>query len=103
MFNYCEKLKSIKGINKFNTSEVTTMKAMFQFCNELEELNLSNFDTSKVKDIESMFPDNNKIKLIFKEDNLQFQYNEYNNDNVNDRNILKENFVEKNDKDEASL
>ena len=32
MFNHCEKLKEIKGINKFNTNKVTNMKAMFQAC-----------------------------------------------------------------------
>ena len=41
------KLKEIKGINNFNTSQVTNMKSMFNQCNELEYLDLSNFDTSK--------------------------------------------------------
>ena len=31
------------------------MKAMFQNCQDLEELDLSNFNTSKVSDMESMF------------------------------------------------
>ena len=29
MFNKCHKLKEIKGINKFNTNEVTNMNSMF--------------------------------------------------------------------------
>ena len=46
MFNKCQKLKEIKGINQFKTSKVSIMKSMFQDCYELENLDLSNFDTS---------------------------------------------------------
>ena len=46
MFNECHKLKEIKGMNKFNTNQVTNMSGMFQSCNELEYLDLSNFNTS---------------------------------------------------------
>ena len=35
------KLKEIKGIEKFNTSKVISMIAMFNQCNEIENLNLS--------------------------------------------------------------
>ena len=31
----CRKLKEIKGINKFNTSNIISMKSMFNNCNEL--------------------------------------------------------------------
>ena len=48
MFNNCKKLKEIKGLNKFITSKVIIMKAMFQDCNELVHLDLSNFNTSNV-------------------------------------------------------
>jgi len=51
MFNNCHKLKEIEGINKFNTNQVTNMRAIFQGCKELEYLDLSNFDTSKVNDM----------------------------------------------------
>ena len=44
MFNECYKLKEIKDINKFNTSKVRDMKAMFRKCKELENLDLSNFN-----------------------------------------------------------
>ena len=37
---------------------------MFQECNELESLNLSNFNTSKVKDISFMFNKCNKLKYL---------------------------------------
>ena len=64
MFNNCHKLKEIKGINKFNTNNVTNMKAMFQECNELISLDLSNFNTSKVTDMGWMFNKCHKLKEI---------------------------------------
>ena len=51
MFNECFKLKEIKGINKFNTEEATNMKTMFQYCYYLKYLDLFEFNTSNVKDI----------------------------------------------------
>ena len=64
MFNECHKLKEIKGINKFNTNQVTNMRTMFQKCNELEYLDLSNFDTSKVNDMGWMFFNCQKLKYL---------------------------------------
>ena len=63
MFNKCHKLKEIKGINKFNTNQVTNMNTMFHGCNELEYLDLSNFDTSKVNDMGLIFNQCYKISL----------------------------------------
>ena len=64
MFNECHKLKEIKGINKFNTPNATSMSAMFQECYELEFLDLSDFNTSNVKDMEAMFNNCHKLKEI---------------------------------------
>ena len=50
MFNFCQKLKEIKGINNFNTVNVTNMKLLFQGCYNLEYLDLSNLNTEKVND-----------------------------------------------------
>ena len=55
MFNHCHKLKEIKGINKFNTNKVTDMAGMFNQCNELISLDLSNFNTSNVTNMSWMF------------------------------------------------
>ena len=52
MFNQCHKLKEIKGINNFNTIKVKNINSMFQRCNELEYLDLSNFNTFNVTDME---------------------------------------------------
>ena len=48
MFGECHKLKEVKGIKTFNTVKVTKIDAMFKLCNELEYLDLSNFDTSNI-------------------------------------------------------
>ena len=55
MFNGCNKLKEIKGLEKFNTNKVKYMNFMFSQCNNLENLNLSNFDTSNVLNMSQMF------------------------------------------------
>ena len=62
LFNECNKLKEIKGINKFNTNNVTNMCAMFQECNELISLDLSNFNTEKKNDMSWMFYDCNNLE-----------------------------------------
>ena len=54
MFNKCYKLKEIKGLNKFITNNETDIKAMFQCCYELEYLDLSNFDTLNVNDMNNV-------------------------------------------------
>ena len=67
MFNQCHKLKEIKGLNKFITNRVKGFRGMigmFQLCEELEYLDLSNFDTSKVDDMSWMFSNCNKLKYL---------------------------------------
>jgi len=64
MFNECNKLKEIKGLNIFDTNQASNMNSMFQGYNELENLDLSNFDTSKVFDIGYMFSKCYKLKEI---------------------------------------
>ena len=64
MFNKCNNLKKIKGIENFNTSQVINMTGMFKECRELEDLNLSNFNTSNVTNMEVMFIGCSKLKKI---------------------------------------
>jgi len=64
MFNDYHKLKQIKWTNNFNTLKVTTMLGMYDGCNELEFLDLSNFDTSNVDDMGKMFRQCTKLKKI---------------------------------------
>ena len=48
-------LTTITGIENLNTSEVTNMEGMFEFCNSLESIDLSHFVTDKVTDMNNMF------------------------------------------------
>ena len=61
MFNKCGKLKKIKGLNKLVTNKVTNMAGMFQLCEQLEYLDLTNLDTSNVTTMRCMF---NKCKIL---------------------------------------
>ena len=58
------KLASIEGMEYLNTSEVTTMRAMFSQCSKLEAIDLSHFDTSKVNNMRSMFYGCSGLKFI---------------------------------------
>jgi len=64
MFNHCNRLKEIKGLDKFITSKATTMEGMFQSCFKLEFIDVSSFDTSNVEKMNFMFVDCFKLKGI---------------------------------------
>ena len=53
-FNGCNALASISGMKYLNTSEVTSMYAMFNGCSVLKAADLSNFNTAKVEDMSYM-------------------------------------------------
>ena len=48
MFNKCNKLKEIKGIDNFNINKVINMDNMFEECSELKNLDLSKFKDSNI-------------------------------------------------------
>ena len=54
MFNYCTSLTSL-DLSGFDTSSVTGMSVMFQNCASLTSLDLSGFDTSNVTKMAGMF------------------------------------------------
>lgn len=66
MFYTCRALteKDIEEINKLDTSEVTSMKAMFYACSILKNIVLTNFNTSKVKNMYDMFRNCTKVENI---------------------------------------
>ena len=64
IFNKCFKLREIRGIKNFITNNIKYMNSMFQFCCELEYLNLFNFDTSNVFSMEYIFNECNKLNEI---------------------------------------
>ena len=53
-FKYFRSLTDIEGMENLNTSEVTTMKEMFDECYNLVNLDLSHFDTREVTDMSFM-------------------------------------------------
>lgn len=54
MFNDCYKLTSL-DVTRFNTAKVTDMSYMFEGCSELSSLDVTRFNTSKVTDMSFMF------------------------------------------------
>ena len=54
MFDSCSLITEL-NLSNFDTSKVLSMYYMFNDCKSLISLNLSNFDTSKVNDMNSMF------------------------------------------------
>ena len=61
MFNECKSLKTLDMPN-FDTSSVTNMEKMFNECNLIEEIKFSNYNTSLVINMNEMF--NNCLHLI---------------------------------------
>ena len=56
-FNQFQALTQITGIEHLNTSEVTNMRAMFNNCKALTQLDVTEFKTQKVTNMGSMFSD----------------------------------------------
>lgn len=55
MFAHCNNLTEILGLENFDTSKVKNMTSMFYSCSNLQNLNLSNFNTSQVESMGWMF------------------------------------------------
>lgn len=64
MFESCQALSSIKGLDNLDTSNVTNMYRMFSSCNALPELNLSNWDVSNVTNMSWLFAHCDSVKKI---------------------------------------
>ena len=64
MFYRCNNLKQI-DVSNFNTSNVTSCGSMFYECMELTELDLSNFNTYNITAMETMFYWDGKLKTIY--------------------------------------
>ncbi len=64
MFNYCPKLTAI-DLTNFNTENVTDMNMMFSNCSSLTSLDLSSFNTENVTDMGSMFCNCPNLETIY--------------------------------------
>ena len=67
MFDSCESLKSL-DLTNFNTENVTDMYYMFAYCKSLESLDLTNFNTAKVTNMAGMFQTCSALKTIYASD-----------------------------------
>ena len=54
-FHDCSNLTNITGLEYLNTSNVTDMSLMFQYCSNLLSIDVSKFNTAKVINMEHMF------------------------------------------------
>ena len=63
MFYWMSNLTSL-DLSNFDTSKVTNMQGMFEYMRNLTALNLSNFNTSNVTDMNSMFHDMFKLTSL---------------------------------------
>ena len=67
MFYNCYRLTSL-DVSNFNTQKVENMNGMFSNFNRLTSLDLSNFDTKEVTDMSSMFWNSSALKTIYVSD-----------------------------------
>lgn len=63
MFNHCEALNEL-DISGFDTSNVTDMHGMFEGCYNIASIDLSSFDTSNVTDMGAMFFNCNRLASL---------------------------------------
>ena len=63
MFNGCKSLKKL-DLSNFNTNNLEEMNDMFSNCYSLTELNISSFNTDNVKCMKMMFFDCSSLKEL---------------------------------------
>ena len=64
MFYYCLNLKTIKGLNTWDTGNVESLYYTFKHCRSLVNFNVENWDVSKVTDMEDLFCDCHSIEKL---------------------------------------
>ena len=64
-FSYMKNLQTISGMEYLNTCDVVFMKSMFRGCSSLRRIDLTNFDTGKVRDMSDMFRECTNLKTIY--------------------------------------
>ena len=63
IFSGCENIKEI-DLSEFDFSNILNMDSMFKQCINLEKINFGNIDTSKVEDMRSLFYNCSKLTSI---------------------------------------
>ena len=67
-FAYLSKLETITGLEYLNTANVTDMSLLFDNCQKLTSLDLTNFNTEKVTNMYRMFNACSNLKTIYASD-----------------------------------
>ena len=67
-FAYLTKLETITGLEYLNTANVTDMSLLFDNCQKLTSLDLTNFNTEKVTNMYRMFHACSNLKAIYASD-----------------------------------
>ena len=96
MFSNCDALVEL-DLSNFDTSKVVNMSGMFSYSDALTELDLSCFDTSKVTNMNGMFRNCSKLKKLnvssFTTENVRYMYDIFFFDNALDTLALGEKSV----------
>ena len=67
-FAALSELETITGLEYLNTANVTNMSFLFDHCQKLTSLDLSNFNTAKVTNMNKMFSNCSNLKAIYASD-----------------------------------
>ena len=67
-FAALSELETITGLEYLNTANVTNMSLLFDHCQKLTSLDLSNFNTAKVTNMNRMFSNCSNLKTIYASD-----------------------------------
>ena len=67
-FAHLAELETITGLEYLNTANVTDMSLLFDHCQKLTSLDLSNFNTAKVTNMNRMFSNCSNLKAIYASD-----------------------------------
>ena len=67
-FEGLTQLETITGLEYLNTANVTDMSFLFDHCQKLTSLDLSNFNTAKVTNMNKMFSNCSNLKTIYASD-----------------------------------
>ena len=67
-FAFLSELETITGLEYLNTANVTDMSFLFDHCQKLTSLDVSNFNTAKVTNMNRMFSNCSNLKTIYASD-----------------------------------
>ena len=70
-FAFLAELETITGLEYLNTANVTDMSFLFDHCQKLTSLDLSNFNTAKVTNMNRMFTNCSNLKAIYASDKFK--------------------------------